>query len=81
MATSERRLATEGLAPASNDIIASVAIVGAYIARFGTIAEGVAGDPWLIPLVVTTDFLLPVLGAVWMLMIPAWSIYRRIESR
>ena len=80
MATSETRLSTEGMVPAVNDLVAGLAIIGAYVTRYGVIAEGVAGEWWLLPLILTTDLLLPLLGGIWLLLVPTYSVYRRIVS-
>ena len=76
----QQTVATTGMMPAVNDLIAGAVVLGAYITRYGTIAEGVAGEWWLIPLILTTDLVLPLLGAIWILAVPTWSLYRRIES-
>jgi hypothetical protein len=75
MATTESYGA--GLMPATNDLAALLAICGAYITRFGVVAEGVAAW-WHLPLVVTTDLLLPVLAGVWLLVVPVYQVW---ESR
>lgn len=80
MAMSEQRVSTEGMAPAVNDIVAGLVIIAAYVTRYGVIGEGVAGEWWLLPLILTTDLLLPLLGAIWLLLVPTYSVYRRIVS-
>lgn len=77
MATSEHT--TTGIAPAVNDIIAGLVIVAAYVTRFGVITEG-TGAWWHVPLFVTTDFLLPLLGGVWLLGVPVWQLYQRLDD-
>jgi len=82
MATNNEQptVTTTGMVPAVNDLIAGIAILGAYVTRYGVIAEGIDGGWWLIPLILTTDLILPILGAIWLLAVPTWSLYRRIES-
>jgi hypothetical protein len=48
------------------------------VTRFGTVAEG--QSPGLL-LEVTTDLLLPLLGAVWLLVVPMWTLYERSQGR
>lgn len=80
MATSERRISTNGFMPAVNDIVAFGAMFGAYVVRFGTVAEGISGEMWLIPLILTTDLVLPILGAIWLLGVPVYQMYRRLQA-
>jgi hypothetical protein len=74
MATSEAY--TAGIIPAVNDLVAIVAVVGAYITRFGVLAEG-ASAWWHLPLFLTTDFLLPLLAGVWFVGVP---VYRSVRN-
>jgi hypothetical protein len=76
MATSD--YTTAGIMPAVNDIVAVLAIAGAYVTRFGTVAEG---EPPGILLEVTTDLLLPLCGAVWLLVVPMWTLWERSRER
>jgi hypothetical protein len=73
MATSEH---TAGLVPAVNDLLAATVILGVYIVRFGTVDEGVAPG---LPLRVTTDLLLPLLGGVWLLAVPTVQVVQRLR--
>lgn len=77
MVTSEH---TAGMVPAVNDIVAGFAVLGAYVTRYGVVAEGVPTTWWHAPLLVTTDLLLPLLGAVWLLAMPTWALYQRVEE-
>jgi hypothetical protein len=77
MATSEHP--TAGLMPATNDLLAFVAVVGAYITRFGVLAEG-AMAWWYLPLVLTTDMLLPLLGGLWLVGVPLWQVWQRYRN-
>ena len=47
----------------------------AYVVRFGTLAEGQAAG---LPLRVTTDLLLPLIGAVWLLVVPTYQVYKKV---
>jgi len=67
---------TAGLIPAVNDLAAGISICGAYITRFGLLAEGVASTWWHLPLLLTTDLILPVLAAVWLLGVPVWKVWK-----
>jgi hypothetical protein len=73
MATTEH---TAGIMPAVNDIVAGVAIAFAYVVRFGTVAEGQAAG---LPLRVTTDLLLPLIGAVWLLVVPTYQVCQKVR--
>jgi hypothetical protein len=64
-----------GVLPPINDIVAGIAMFFAYVVRFGVITEGVGG--WW-GLRVTTDVILPVLGAVWLLVVPTAQVLKRL---
>ncbi len=70
MATTNRY--TAGIIPATNDIIGAVAVVGTYITRFGLVAEGVEPAWWHLPLLLTTDMLLPLLAGLWFVGVPVF---------
>lgn len=70
-------MATRGVVPAINDIAAALAVLAVYVVRFGTVAEG--GSPGL-ALTVTTDFIVPVLAAVWLLVVPVYRVVRAVEG-
>lgn len=76
MATSDS-LHTAGIMPSWNTAAALVAICGVYITRFGTIAEG--REVGLL-LAVTTDFLIPIAAVVWILLVPAYTLYCRARE-
>lgn len=71
---------TSGILPATNDLIAGAAVLGAYITRFGALAEGVGPSPWLLPLYLTTDLLLPLLGALWFVAVPMYRVYQNYQE-
>lgn len=70
---------TRGVVPSVNDIVAGLAVTGAYVTRFGVVAEGVSG-PWLLPLYLTTDVVLPILGAIWLLALPGYALWHRVNE-
>lgn len=72
MATSESY--TAGIMPAVNDLVAIVAVLGAYVTRFGVVAEGVESW-WHLPLFLTTDAVLPLLAGAWFVGVP---LYRTV---
>ena len=76
MATSEAHT-TRGIMPSVNDLVAGMCVFFAYVTRFGIVESGSEG--WhMALLVVTTDFLLPLLGACWLLALPTWQLYNRM---
>jgi len=68
---------TAGLLPAVNDIVAILAISGVYLTRFGMLAEGVEPGLVHLPLLLTTDLVLPVAAAAWLLAVPVWQVVTR----
>jgi len=72
MATSNH---TQGFLPTVNDTVAILAIMGVYLTRFGVVAEGQSAN-FLLQL--TTDFLLPLFGAMWLLAVPTYQVYRKV---
>jgi len=63
-----------GVMPTANDIVAALVVFFVYVTRFGLISEGGRAPCFL---VVTTDFVLPVLAGAWLLVVPAWQVWRR----
>lgn len=78
MATTDTH--TAGIAPSINDLVATVAILGAYLVRVGTVVEATSAA-WVWPLVLVTDVVLPLLAAVWLLVVPTYSVVTRIRER
>lgn len=66
-----------GLVPSTNDLIAAGAVFLAYVIRFGSIAEGVDATPWL---TLTTDCLIPLLAAVWLLAVPTYQLCTHVRA-
>lgn len=66
---------TPGMLPTINDLAAGLAILLVYVTRFGTVTEGVAAPPYL---TVTTDLLLPLLGALWLLVVPTYQVIQKV---
>lgn len=77
MATSERPGYTAGFMPAVNDLLAVGVVFALYVTRWGLLAEGESAGLFI---QFTADFLVPVLGAVWLLAVPTLSLYERIGS-
>lgn len=70
---------TRGLMPAVNDLLAVAVVLSVYVVRFGTVAEGVEPSLALVPLYLTTDLLLPLLGATWLLAMPTVQLWQRLQ--
>lgn len=77
MATNTAEGHTAGMVPAVNDIVAALALVAVYVVRVGHVAEGTAVP---LPLQVATDVVVPVLAAVWLLVVPVWQVVRHVEG-
>jgi len=78
MATTENEseLHTGGFMPTVNDLVAGVAVIGAYVTRYGVLAEG--QTPSLL-LQFSTDLLIPLLGAVWLLAVPVCQVVQKVR--
>lgn len=68
---------TAGVVPAVNDLLAGLIIVALYVVRVGAVAE--PGGAWL-GLRLVADVVVPVLAAVWLLVVPTYRVYRRFCS-
>ena len=71
---------TRGVVPAVNDIVAALVILGAYVVRIGMVAEETRWAWWHAGLFTVTDVLLPLLAGVWLLGVPVWSVYCRLDD-
>jgi hypothetical protein len=61
-----------GILPWVNDLVAVGVLFFVYVVRIGFVEEGVRAPWWLS---VTTDAVLPVLAAVWLLVVPAYRLW------
>jgi hypothetical protein len=68
---------TAGVVPAINDVVAGVILVGVYLVRIGYVAEGMTG-PWY--LAVMTDVVVPLLAAVWLLVVPTVRVLAYVRE-
>lgn len=68
-----------GVVPPTNDLVAGLVILGTYITRYGILAEGVEGVWWHVPLILTTDLVIPLAAALWLLVVPVWTVWKRYE--
>ena len=83
MATSERTESAQaintGIVPSLNGLVAAAVILGTYVTRYGVVYEGVDAGVWLLPLYLTTDLILPVLAAAWLLGLPTAMLAEKIR--
>jgi hypothetical protein len=80
MATSERVLEHNGgLMPSVNSLAAAGILFLTYVARFGVIYEDIEPDLLYLPLYLTTDLILPVLAAAWLLGVPTAMLVEKIR--
>jgi hypothetical protein len=71
---------TRGVVPAVNDIVAALVILGAYVVRIGIVAEGTGWAWWHLGLFAVTDVVLPILAGVWLLGVPVYSVWKRVDE-
>lgn len=77
--TDSRRSLNSGIAPSLNGIVAGLSLFFVYVIRIGTIEESLDPSLWLLPLILTTDFVVPLLAAIWLLAVPTWRVYEAVR--
>jgi hypothetical protein len=58
-------------------MVAALAITAAYVVRVGHVVEGVPVPVWLS---VTTDFLVPLCAAAWLLLVPVYKVVMHVRG-
>ena len=78
MATTEHVEHTAGVIPSVNDLVAGGVILLTYAIRVGVVEEG-RESPLYLGLYATTDVILPLLAGLWLLAVPTYHLWCRVQ--